>query len=233
MGIEQKSDGRSVQLKGVILSFTDTLYEKGKPQGADEDAEPSHGCNIILPSDSKFAEENKKKVISALRAASEQKWKNPDAWKSIAEDAPKRVAFRKGERFRNRETGEVYEGYEGNWAISGKGPKAGKSRPKLLDRRKREVPEKDILEVMYSGTLADVVVSFYGTDKGSRGVFVSIDAIRSWEEGERIGGGGINVDADDFDDLEDPEDDMLDGDDFGGGSESGSSSVDDDLDLLG
>lgn len=221
MSIEDKSDGRSVQLRGVRLSFTDTLYEKGVPQNSEPDTKPSYGCNIILESDGKFFEENKKKVLLALRAASEQKWKNPDVWKTLMEDEPKRVAFRKGERFRNKETGEPYEGYAGNWAISAKGPKAGDKRPKLLDRRKREVEEKDILDVMYSGSYCDVVISFYGTDKGSRGIFGSIDAIRSWEEGERIGGGGIVVEADDFDDLDDLDDSF--------GSETGSGS--DGLDL--
>ena len=74
--------------------------------------------------------------------------------------------------------------------------------------------EDDILDVMYGGVYADVILSFYGTDKGGRGVFCTIEAIRSHEEGERMGG-GVVVDADDFDDLED------------------SDSFDDDDDLMG
>lgn len=222
MSIEKKSDGRTVQLKGVRLSFTDSLYEKKRPQSTDDDAKPSYGCNIILPTDSPHFAENKAKIMSALKAAGEQKWKNADAWKHIAEDEPKRVAFRKGEKFKNKESGEVYDGYEGNWAISAKGPKAGDMRPKMWDRYKRQVQPEDILDVCYSGVFADVVISYYGTDKGSKGIFCSIDAIRSRQEGDRLAGGGVIVDADDFDDLDDD-------DSFGGGGDE----ADDDIDLLG
>lgn len=224
MSVEDRSDGRTVQLKRVRLSFTDSLYEKKKPQNTQDDARPAHSCNVIIESDSPNFEANKKKVLAALAAAGERAWKNADAWKTIAEDNPKRVCFRRGERFKNQESGEVYEGYAGNWGISGKGPRAGQQRPKMLDRHKREVQPEDIMDVMYSGTYADVIVSFYGTDKGNRGIFCSIEAIRSHQEGERLGGGAVHVDADDFDDLDDD-------DSFGGtnpDSEGGS-----DLDLLG
>lgn len=198
MGIEDKSDGRTVQLKRVRLSFTDSLKEK---RATVENGTPKHSCNIILESAGAEFDKNKAKVMSAIEKACEQQWKNKDAWKGIAEESPKRVAFRKGERFKNKE-GKVYAGYEGNYAISAGGPGGGQRRPKLLDRRKREVEEKDILDVMYGGSYADVIVSLYGTDKGGRGIFASIEAIRSHEEGERMGG-GVYVDADDFDDLED------------------------------
>jgi hypothetical protein len=134
--------------------------------------------------------------------AGELKWKNADAFKTIQVDDPKRVCFRKGERFKSQKDGKVYAGYEGNLAISCGTPGGGQKRPKLLDRMKREVEEKDILDVMYGGTHADVILSFYGTDEGGRGIFCTGEAIRSHQEGERMGG-GVYVDADDFDDMED------------------------------
>ena len=138
------------------------------------------------------------------------------------DDDPKQSCFRKGSRFKNGE-GQVYAGYDGNLAISGAGPSGGKKRPKMLDRHKRPVEEADILDVCYSGTYADVIVSMYGTDKGgSRRLACSVDAIRSHQEGEAQGGGGIVVEADDFDDLDDD-------DSFGGGADSSG----DDDDLLG
>src|SRR3569623_1507729 len=93
----------------------------------------------------------------------------------IAEENPTRVCFKRGERFKNKQTGVVYAGYEGNWAMSLSGPSAGQKRPKMLDRLKREVPEKDILAVNYGGCYADVYVSFFGTRKGSNGIFASDD----------------------------------------------------------
>lgn len=233
MAIEEKSDGRTVQLKRVRLSFTKRLKTKGKT--SDEANKETHGLNVILDKSQPTFQANLDKCIAALKAAGEKAWKNPDAYKDIAEDAPKRVCFRKGERFKNGE-GKVYAGYEGNYAFGANGPSGGDKRPKLLDRRKRALREQatgehikanaifeiaDIDDIFYGGCYADVIVSFYGTDKGSRGIFATIEAIRSHQEGERMGG-GVEVDADDFDDLEDD-------DSFVGG---GSSSKDDD-DLLG
>lgn len=226
MAIEEKSDGRTVQLKRVRLSFTDSLKDKKKTSD-DPNAKPKHGLNVINEADSPYGEENDKKIMAAIRAAGEKQWKNPDAFKSIAEDSPKRVCFRKGEKFKNKE-GKVYAGYEGNTAFSASGPSAGQKRPKLLDRRKREVGEDEILDVFYSGVYADVVVSFFGTDKGSRGIFASVEAIRSHEEGERMGG-GVYVDADDFDDLE--EDDSFDNGPSTSSEKETKSSSDDDFDF--
>lgn len=208
--VEERGDGRTVQLKNVRLSFADALVEK-KLTSDDPNAKPSHHTNIINESASANFKANNEKIMAAIRVAGEKAWKNPEAYKAIQEDAPKRVCFRKGERWKNKE-GQVYPGYDGNYAFSAKGPGAGQKRPKLLNRNKRAVEEKEIAEVMYSGVYCDVIVSFYGTDKGSRGIFCTVDAIRSHQTGERTGGGGITVNDDDFDDLDDD-------DSFGGGDD--------------
>lgn len=203
--VEERGDGRTVQLKNVRLVFTDSLKEA---RATVENGEPKHTCTVLLEADKPETEANKKKLMAALEAASEREWKKKDAWKAIAEDDPKRVAFRKGERFKNKE-GEVYAGFAGNHALAVSGPMGGKKRPKILNRNKQAVAVDDILDVVYPGTYADVVVSLYGTNKGGKGVFASVEAIRSRQEGERVGG-GVDVDADDFDDLED--DDLIEDD---------------------
>lgn len=217
---DKQQDGRTVQLKRVRLSFTKRLKEKGKT--SEEATKETHGLNIVLDRSSPHFEANHKKVISALKEAGLKAFKNEDAYKDIAEDAPKRVCFRKGEKFKNKE-GKVYAGYEGNYAFSANGPSGGDKRPKLYDRHKREVTVGDINDVFYGGVWADVIVSFYGTEKGSRGIFATIEAIRSHQEGERIGG-GVDVDADDFDNLEDEEDSFV-----GAGGSKPKASDDDDL----
>ncbi|TIX41127.1 ssDNA-binding protein [Mesorhizobium sp. M4B.F.Ca.ET.089.01.1.1] len=215
MAFDDKSnDGRTVQLKGVRLSFTDSLKDKKKTA---EDGEPKHSFNVILEKSSPHYQANFDKVMSAIKRAGEVAWKNPDAYKTIQEDNPKRLCFKKGERFKNKRDGKIYAGYEGNYAFSASGPSGGQKRPKLLDRRKRVLrdqatgeqiernmvfSENEILDIFYGGVTADVIVSFFGTEKGSNGIFCSGEAIRSHEEGERMGG-GVYVDADDFDDLED------------------------------
>lgn len=216
---KKKADPRSCWLKRVRLSFSESLHEA---EATVEGGDPKHTCNVILESDSATFEANKAATMRCIRAAGEETWKDPEAWKGIAEDAPKRVSFRKGERFKNRE-GVVYQGYAGNYAISAAGPKRGSKRPILLDRHKRDVEIKDIPDVFYGGVYGDVKVSWYGTDKGGRGIFATIEAIRSHQEGERMGGGG-GVTRDEIDELDDL-DDGLDQIVTGGGS----SASDDDL----
>lgn len=205
MAQEVTTDKRTVMLPGVRLSFTDTLITPGVAKGV-TDGKPAYGCNIILEKSHPQFEALNARLREALEEAGRQFWgdNKADMYKRIAEDNPKRVAYRSGNRFRN-DDGKIYDGYEDNFAISAKGPKGGAVRPKLLDRRKRDITnaDKDIGVVMYSGTKADVIVSFYGTDKGGAGIFASIDGIRSHEEGERLGGGGITVSGDMFSDLPD------------------------------
>ena len=215
-------DARTVLCKGLRLSFTDTLLTPGKPKGAD-DAKESYGCNFINERDSKHFADNDKKIRAALSEAGFQFKGNRDLYKVIIEKDPKRVAYRKGERFTN-DDGKIYDGYEGNFAISAKGPRAGRERPTMKDRRKRDITgiDKDILAVCYSGSYCDAILSFYGTDKGGQGIFCSIEAIRSHEEGDHLGGGRIAVSDDMFDDLED--DDSFDND-----TDSSAGASDDDM----
>lgn len=198
------NDPRTVTLKRVRLSFTQGIKDKRKTSDA-ADAKERHNFNIIEETGGKFSEQNRERILAALAAAGEKAWKDPDAYKKIAEDNPKRVTYKKGERFKSKE-GKVYAGYEGNFGMSVSGPGGGQRRPKLLDRHKRPVDEADIMDVFYSGTYADVIVSFYGTDKGSRGIFATCELIRSHQEGEAMGGGYVFSD-DDLDELEDLEDD--------------------------
>lgn len=202
----KKPDARTQQFKRVRLSFADGIKEK---KATVEDGKPKFTINVLMEADQPNFDENKKKAMTGIEAACLEKWKKADAWKAIAEDNKKRICFRKGTTFKNKTTGEVYAGYDnGNFAISCGTPSGGQKRPKLLDRHKREVSEADIEDIIYSGSYADVVISFYGTDKGDRGVFCTIEAIRSHQEGERTSS-GVNVSADDFDDLDDGGDDLL------------------------
>jgi hypothetical protein len=230
--MDKDPTGRTIIITGGRLSFGESLKEKQKPKKADDDAKAVHSCNIILESDHKDFKSNQAAVIAACKAAARE-FKKPETWwKDLFDDDPKQICFRQGRRFKNSDTGEIYAGYEGNLVIVGKGPRGGENRPKLKDRRKRDVEEKDILDVCYNGTYGDFIVSFYATDKGgTQRITCSVEAIRSHEEGERMGGGGITVDDDDFDDL--PDDDSF-GDDEFGGERGGGSVVDDaDDDLLG
>lgn len=217
---DTQNDGRIAKLKNVRGFYTQGMVE-AKPTV--EGGDPKYNCIFVLETDKPEFDSNKKAIVAALNAASEKQWKKADVWKTIVEDDPKRCAYRKGERFKNKE-GQVYNGFAGHMALSVAGPSGGKRRPVILDRRKKKVTEpSEIEEVVYGGTYCDIIVSFYGTDKGGKGVFASVEVIRSREEGDRIGGGYQfrEDDADFFDDLADD-------DDFGDADTTKSSKSDDD-----
>jgi hypothetical protein len=224
MAEEKKRDPRTVLLKRVRISYP-SLFA---PSAAVEGGKESYSSNLIIEfgsDDAKAkanAEANKAACIAGIRAAGDEKWGKPEIYKTIMEDNPKRLSFRKGERWKNDE-GEVYAGYAGNYALSVSGPRGGKLRPKLKDRHKRDVVEKDIETVFYPGTYCDAYVSFYGTDEGGKGIFGSIELIRSHQEGPMTAR-QFTYDDDELDDL----DDDLGDDDLGGGT-SASDPADDDF----
>ena len=213
MAEEKKKDPRTQTFKRVRLAFADGLVEQSTPKGVD-DATPKFNTQLLIEvvgDDEKAtanARNNQQAALLGIEAACDQQWGKKDRWKSIQEDAPKRIAFRKGERFKN-DDGEVYKGYAGNFVISAAGPGAGKRRPKLFDRHRQEVTGDEdkvkglFQKIAYSGCYVDAIVSFYGGEKGGAGVFASIDAIRSHEEGTPTGGGGYQASSDDFDAFDD------------------------------
>lgn len=224
---EKKADPRTVTLKWLRASFTDGLVEKQVAQGVD-DAKPKFGTNFILEQTEdadqrarKHFADNRAKCLAAIEAACEAEWGNKDKWKQIQEDQPKRVCFRKGDRFKNQDTGEVYKGYAGNMGLVVSTPAGGQKRPKMYNSRKKEITVEQIDEVVYGGVYCDAIVSFFGTTKGGNGVFAVVEAIRSFEEGAAMGG-GWNGDASAFDDegLDD------DADSFAGGGASTSTDED-------
>lgn len=197
---EAQLDPRTVVLKKVRLSFCDSLKDKKKNPTLD-DAVPKHSLNTILEAALAESETNRKLVMGAIRAACQKEWGDPEFWKVVQEKDPKRVCYKKGERFTNSE-GKVYDGYAGNMAIACGTPGGGQKRPILWDRVKREVPYENIEDVFYAGVYADVQLSFYGTKKGGNGIFCTADLVRSRQEGERIGG-GVVIQKNAFDDLDD------------------------------
>ena len=213
--IDRDTTGRTVLLTGVRISFGESLQEKKLVKGANR---PTHHSNFIIPRDGKDFDKNVEVIKQALRNTCKEAKRPENWWEGLYQDEPKQLCFRDGRHSKDRE-GKIRAGYEGNLFIAAKGPKAGEERPsKMLDRHKRPVEEKDINDVFYNGTLCDAQIAFYYTDKhGSARITCSIEGLRSHQEGDRLGGGGTYVDADDFDDFE--------GDDDGFDSPSSTSSA--------
>lgn len=199
--MERDTTGRTVQLTNVRLSFADSLKDASLSKKADPGSRPTHGTNFIIEKGTPDYDSNVAAIKSALRAAAKEYKKPEDWWETLWADKPDKLCFRKGDRFKT-DDGVIYKGYEGHAVVVAKGPSGGQKRPKMLDRHKREVEYKDIHDVMYGGSYCDAQISFYGTDTGGTArLTCSVEAIRSRQEGERLGGGGIGVDVNDFEDL--------------------------------
>lgn len=208
------STGRTVTLTKVRLSFGDSLSRATLPKkNKDPNAKPKHGANFILEVNSPDYASNMAAILAALDNACAEFNKPKDWWRSLAESKPDKLCLKKGASFIDK-NGEVYKGYDGNMILAVKGPSGGSKRPQIRDRYKKVivVPENAkeapiVTEVAYNGSLCDVILSFYGTDNGGADrITGSVEAIRSWQEGERLGGGGVYVEDDDFDDAPDEDD---------------------------
>lgn len=77
--------------------------------------------------------------------------------------------------------------------------------PKVVDQRKEEIIDADDL---YSGCFANVVINFYAyNSRTNKGISPGLEAIQKKRDGDRLSGGGVNVD--DVFDTEDEDDDFL------------------------
>lgn len=204
--IDRDKTGRTILLKRVRLSFADSLQDASVPKKSEPGTKPTHSANVLIEKDQPGFDEKRAMVVEALKAAARE-FKRPETWwEKLMENSPKQLCFRKGTSFATDE-GEIYKGYENALVVVGKGPSGGQKRPTIKDRHKRDVEVTDINDVLYNGSYADVSISFYGTDKGGTArITCSFEVIRGHQEGERMGGGGVGYDADDFDDLDDDDD---------------------------
>ncbi|RWP29496.1 ssDNA-binding protein [Mesorhizobium sp.] len=224
---EKDKTGRTVTLTNLRASFAESLKEASLPRkNKDPNAKPKHGANFILVKGEPDFDSNKAACISAMKAAGREFKRPEDWWKTLWDDKPDNLSFKKGDRFKT-DAGEIYKGYEGNLVVSAKGPRGGLTRPQIRDRNKRIIEVSEILDVVYNGTYCDAVISFYGTENGGTPrITCSVEAIRSRQTGDRLGGGGIYVDDDDFDTLE--ADDSF---DSGPSTEAKKSAAKDDFDF--
>jgi hypothetical protein len=211
---QKDATGRTVTLTKVRLSFGESLNRKSLPKkNKDPNAKPKHGANFILEKDSPDYASNMAAIHEALANAAKEFKKPENWWTTLLESKPDKLCLKKGDTFVQAD-GQVYKGYAGNMVLAVKGPAGGEKRPQIRDRYKKviAVPENAVeapivTEIAYNGCVCDVIVSFYGTDNGSSDRLTgSVEAIRSWQEGERLGGGGVYVDDDDFDDAPDEDD---------------------------
>lgn len=200
MANAEEKDPRRVQIKDVILSYP-TLRTK---KAAVKDGKEKFSASFLMDSKTPHGVDNIKKLQAAVAAAEVKEFGEGKAGhiKKTVKD-PKRIALKKGDECTNTE-GEVYSGYEGKVALTCSADR----RPKLFDKNKLDVDLEDIEDKFYGGVRCDAIVSFFcisDKDKGGNGLFCSVEAIRSREDGVPFGGGS-RASADDFDDLDEDDD---------------------------
>lgn len=198
-----------VMLKDVRLSYPHLFV----PSSSVENGPLKFRCNFLIDP----TEELGAKTYAACKAAFDAVVK--DAWKEkVPPIKSDRKALRDGELFANQETGEIYAGYEDMMVVSAsKGAaKSGDAddkahsrfRPSLFYRNKEKVEDDD--GTFYAGCRVDAVIRFYAEtrkEKGSAGVFASLEAVRFRRDDKPFGAAAVTSDA--FDDLGDDDDEMM------------------------
>lgn len=188
-------DAQTIQISNVRLSFP-TLREA---EASIEGGKKKFGANFLIDPQTESGKANIAACMKAIEAAEIAEFGEVGAIAKRVED-PKRQALRRGEKFKNQE-GEVYEGYAGMIGISARADR----RPKLFDRYRKEVPIENIDDVFVGGYACDAIIRFFcvkGQDKGGAGLFCTIHAIRSRQEGQAFGFVN-NTTGDDFEELPD------------------------------
>lgn len=230
MAEKEKQPG-VIMLKGVRLSFADTLYESEKgdnipKQGKNAGKQPwRNSINLLLADkNSELGEQQKKACMKAMKDAKDATWPGDDQPKIKGD----KLALRDGDE-------ENWDGYADRYFVS-----AGNTvytameadRPKrpyrVIGPKKVKDPDTgnlrfpDVREgepnAPYSGCYVNAKIRFWGMDNehGKR-INASIEAIQFAKHGEAFGGGvRTNVD-DEFDEEDD--DDFGGDDDLDGGSE--------------
>lgn len=91
------------------------------------------------------------------------------------------------------ENGKVFDGFENTVTFT---PKANPDYPPiLLDEHKSQVQREDADDKFYAGCYVNAVISaFPYNTAGRKGITFGIDAVQFAANGERLAGGGIDVD---------------------------------------
>lgn len=193
-------------LQNVRLSFPKIFKKEATTEGGT----PKFSLASLLDPGTKSGQANIKAVKDMQTRLAKAEWK--DNWEKVlrAMEWDRRL-LRPGDKATNAE-GDVYQGYEGMYYVT-----ASNTRNiKVLNRDKSPAGEND-QEKFYGGCYADVVLSCYTVrdpKKGGNGIFATIEVVRWRGDGEPFG--AAPIDEDDYlEDLEDDEEDLLEGDSEG------------------
>lgn len=207
-----------VKVENVRLSFADIYRPKSIRRQDGTQSDPKYSANALIAKDGKCPDTGK--PLTAVYAgkrmpimAALKKAKLDAMAKKLGEEKagsakikPENYCVRDGDL-------ENWDGYEGNWYLSGNNSNA----PKVVGKDKRPVSADD--GVVYSGCFVNMIYTMWcqlpGTGQDGQpkpmAVFASLEAIQFVRKGEAFGAAPVDTD-DAFDDITDEDDDLDDGD---------------------
>ena len=177
-----------ILLKDVRLSFP-AIFSPA----AIGDGEPAYGCKLIVPPNHPQIKE----LREAIKTVAKEKWKDKADQVLTILGEEKRIAFIEGP-YKNKKTGEVYAGYEGNFHVSARN---AKTRPTALAKDGSPTTEADGL--IYNGCYVHASLEFWPQDNEyGRRVNCNLRGVMFSRDGEAFGG-STAASADEFADLVD------------------------------
>lgn len=186
MADREKSPKRVTTGK-VLLSYAYLWKPKADPDRPDE--KPKYQCQIRIDKKDKQTVAAIKRAIKAVEAEMITKVFGGKTPKKAIKNTLKDGDVEKDE-----------EEYEGIYYMN----VSSNRRPPMVDRHLEPITDE---EEIYSGVYARVCLNFYYYDrKDGKGITAGLESIQKVANGERLGGGGGNVEddfGDDFDDFED------------------------------
>lgn len=186
-----------IATREVRISFV-SIFE---PRAIKEGDEPKYSLMVMVPkSDTKTV-----KAIKAAIAAAEKQGATGGTFgkKKKASKQP----LKDGDEQLMDEDNELGEEIAGHYYFNA----SSKRKPQIIDMYQKAIEDP---EQVYSGCYARVAINFFPYNHNSTGVAAGLEIVMKLKDGERLGGGRIDVssafgDNDDFD-YEDYEADMED-----------------------
>lgn len=105
---------------------------------------------------------------------------------------------------RDGNTKPDYDGFPGNFFISAR----SKIRPAYFDMQKQEITEAQ--GILYSGCYVNVSLEMFAYTKGNNGLGARQRGVQYAGKGDAFGGGGPPAGADEFDEIDNPEEEEVD-----------------------
>ena len=181
-----------LHIKKARLSFANGLFNASS---LEEGQTKKFGADFIITPETEILKETPQgKVKTTLKAAmlevANETWKGKGEAMLAALEASKKCV-RNGDTKLDK-SGEVRDGYAGNWYVTAKNVK----RPGTFAKDGTPVTEED--GVIYSGCYVYAIVELYGNAQPTKkGVFASLLGVRFEADGDSFGGGST-ARADDF-----------------------------------